>query len=481
MKTRKILTTLFFVLFIGTVLIQTCPVFGAELGDVKWYFVTSMDPLSGVPGSPAIADDGTIYAGSLNGIFYAINPDGTLKWSFDAETPISSSPAVADDGTVYAGTGFRIFALRPNGTVKWVFEADCTFIGDMAIAKNGTIYIGSNNSKLYAITPDGEEKWTFPVPQGLNTYDPVIDQKGIIYFGTGAVGTREHMFYAVYPHGAEKWKHVYESYYGMRGSPAIGNTGLIYVPLYKSVNSDLYAFRPDGTVAWVYDNAEWGVRHPPCIDSKGTLYVPAYYLYCAVNPDGTEKWTYPIDYGSSNSPAAVGENGIIYFGSLSSYIYALYPTDASTYWYRGPTEDQVHSSPAIGDDGVMYIGCGNSVKAIYTDSYGHANSAWPMHRANPKRTARVHKFFVTMQAIKFTIKKVTIIHLPRGFENSLTSKLNSALESLKDERPRPAINKLNAFVNQVDALSGKKIPQRDADYLIGDALEIIDTIRSFAR
>ena len=101
-----------------------------------------------------------------------------------------------------------------------------------------------------------------------------------------------------------------------------------------------------------------------------------------------------------------------------------------------------------------------------------------MHRANRKRTARVDKFFVNTQAIKFLIKKVVYINLNWGVEKSLTAKLDSALKSLEDERPRPAINKLNAFVNQVNALSGKNIPVEEAQSLAGEARELADSLRS---
>src|SRR5665213_2146883 len=51
--------------------------FGA-VGHKEWSFVTGNQVVS----SPAIAQDGTIYFGSLDQGFFAVNPSGTSKWHF---------------------------------------------------------------------------------------------------------------------------------------------------------------------------------------------------------------------------------------------------------------------------------------------------------------------------------------------------------------------------------------------------------------
>ena len=55
--------------------------------------------------SPSVGADGLIYFGAETGIFYVLNPDGTLNWKHQLRYGINwSSPAIADDGTVYIGT-----------------------------------------------------------------------------------------------------------------------------------------------------------------------------------------------------------------------------------------------------------------------------------------------------------------------------------------------------------------------------------------
>ena len=70
--------------------------------------------------TPVIGEDGTIDAGSSNGKFYAINPDGTQKWVFKADSVgRMSSPAIGIIGAIYVG------AIAPNSQeIDWFYEID---------------------------------------------------------------------------------------------------------------------------------------------------------------------------------------------------------------------------------------------------------------------------------------------------------------------------------------------------------------------
>ena len=63
--------------------------------------------------SPAIGADGTVYVGAGDGNLYAINPGGTIKWSYLTGKPVDSSPAIASDGRVYVGSwDGKLYAFR---------------------------------------------------------------------------------------------------------------------------------------------------------------------------------------------------------------------------------------------------------------------------------------------------------------------------------------------------------------------------------
>lgn len=82
--------------------------------------------------------------------------------------------------------------------------------------------------------------------------------------------------------------------------------------------------------------------------------------------------------------------------------------------------------------------------------------------------------------IESLIVDVGALDLPRGLANSLEKKLEGAAKKLQEankNREIAAINKLEAFNNQVSAQAGKKIAQSDAAELIVSSNRIIDEIR----
>lgn len=75
------------------------------------------------------------------------------------------------------------------------------------------------------------------------------------------------------------------------------------------------------------------------------------------------------------------------------------------------------------------------------------------------------------------VKKVVALDLPAGIENSLVSKLVNAIDSLEKGQDNAAINKLEAFINQVEAQRGKKnLTKEQAGELIASVQAIIESI-----
>jgi len=82
-------------------------------------------------------------------------------------------------------------------------------------------------------------------------------------------------------------------------------------------------------------------------------------------------------------------------------------------------------------------------------------------------------------AIRKLIRDVENMNLQQGIDNSLDAKLTvalGALEALNADQRNDAINKLDAFVNEIEAQREKKLTNEQADYLIGAAQEIINLL-----
>jgi outer membrane protein assembly factor BamB len=141
-------------------------------GAQKWYFTTEAKE---VMATPAIGNDGIIYVGDYNddgGTFHAINPDdGTEIWHFEVNGAIGSSAAIGDDGTIYFGENKGYFyALNPDGSEKWTLKAG-SISSSPAIGEDGTVYVGGNNGKLYAF--------------GASSTDNINSEEILIIFNEG--------------------------------------------------------------------------------------------------------------------------------------------------------------------------------------------------------------------------------------------------------------------------------------------------------
>ncbi len=168
-------------------------------GKVRWKYPTGQF-FDGhlVDSSPAVGEDGTIYFGtdqfgafgqtpvSIDTSFWAVNPDGTLKWAFETGSGVESSPAIGPDGTIYFGSyDSCLYAVMDNGyygILKWQFRTNGPIDCSPTVDGDGTIYFGSRDSTLYALNPDGSVKWTFQTDAGFES-SPTIDGNGYLYIG----------------------------------------------------------------------------------------------------------------------------------------------------------------------------------------------------------------------------------------------------------------------------------------------------------
>ncbi len=140
---------------------------------IKWHLTL---PEKEIMTTPAIAKDGTIYFGTVYGKFYAANPNGTIKWSFDAEKELSSSTAIGADGTIYFGSSHNgiFYALNPDGTEKWHYDTKSSIASSPAIGSDGTVYVGAWNNKLYAFGGSPQEE--IKLPRDENETTPVSEE-----------------------------------------------------------------------------------------------------------------------------------------------------------------------------------------------------------------------------------------------------------------------------------------------------------------
>jgi len=154
-----------------------------------------------VDASPAIGPDGTIYVGvdqfgaaghagqdviTPDTAMFALNPDGTRKWSMYIGNGVESSIGIGKNNMIYFGSLDSFFyAVRDMGThpeIIWTYKTGGSIDASPTIGGDGTIYIGSRDSTMYAFNPDGTILWTFDAGGDIES-SVTINGDGIIYFG----------------------------------------------------------------------------------------------------------------------------------------------------------------------------------------------------------------------------------------------------------------------------------------------------------
>ena len=180
-------------------------------GTVRWTAQTGptvkTSPAIGPDGTIYVCSmDGNLYAVSPP---TGTGNEGTIKWRFDfgehlGPTPLvtatppppgvegigsGSSPTIGPDGTIYVGANnSNFYAITPNGTLKWLFEAEREVGGIWSTAvlspDAGTVYFGANRGGMYALnTADGTQRWRFDIFGSVYT-SPVLDSRGTLYTGS---------------------------------------------------------------------------------------------------------------------------------------------------------------------------------------------------------------------------------------------------------------------------------------------------------
>ncbi len=357
-----------------------------KAGTVKWAFETGGE----IGGTPAIALDGTLYAGSDDGKLYAINPDGSKKWEFVTSAGGWSAPAIGSDGTVYAHTySGTLYAINPDGTRRWDLRTGSGSGRGPSIAPDGTIYVAAADGSLLAVSADGEIQWEFAV-EGHIGGPAAIAEDGTIYFGA-------ERFYALHPGGTLKWDYVTDG--RVSSSPALDDDGTIY---FGAQDSRLRALNADGTLKWslslrsaIQDvmGGERSIRSAS-IGPDRTLYCVAYDLAgvtLAVASDGA---TYaPLATAqSASAPPLIGADGTIYTARREeTHELVALRADGSVKWSLAVSV----GSPTLGPDGTIYAtdfdGTNWSICAIYGLSGGLADSPWPKYQGDARNSGALNR------------------------------------------------------------------------------------------
>ena len=110
---------------------------------------------------------------------------------------ILASPSIGTDGTIYIGSqdGY-LYAVKPDGTQKWRSSVGTVSGSTAAIDREGNAYFGGYAGGVYSFDSAGNLRWTFTTNGGIDI-TPLIGNDGKIYAiqttATGIDGIEIHL------------------------------------------------------------------------------------------------------------------------------------------------------------------------------------------------------------------------------------------------------------------------------------------------
>jgi len=274
------------------------------LEKLRWRFKTNGTIYS----TPAVVDN-TVYFGSNDGYFYAVDlKAGELKWKFKTGNTIETSPA---------------FLRIQNKKVS--------------NAQTERIYFGSNDKNFYCLDArTGKVIWKFKVEGWLMSSPIIVDS--IVYFGSG-----EGVLYAVSAlNGNLVWK--FQAQKAIYSSPAYSD-GKIY---FGSLDKNFYAVdSKTGNLIWIV-STEGMINSSPVVFG-GTVFFGSNdgKLYAVDSRSGWVKWKFQIKGQITQTPAV--DDKAIYFSSADGALYIV-SHDGKLLWKIALDEVSLWSSPVVAGD-----------------------------------------------------------------------------------------------------------------------------------
>lgn len=240
----------------------------------------------------------------------------------------------------------------------WTFACEDEIRGS-AVYHKGVVYVGAYDNNLYAINAkDGAFLWKCPTEGGVVSR-PAIDQ-GMVYFGS-----EDKKLYAVSLHsGKPLWEYRTEG--PVRSSPSIAE-GHVFVG-----SDDGYLHAVNLTThnrTWRVDAID-PIRSSPFVTSDGIYIGGESGEFFKLDFRGEIKWRFRAKRAIISSP--VESQGVVYFASLDSNLYAL---DANSGWviWRFRLGKGSISSPCVSD---KYVYVGSADGNIYCLDARSGREVW---------------------------------------------------------------------------------------------------------
>lgn len=297
--------------------------------------------------TPLIGPDETIYIGTNEGYLFALNPNGNIKWSYNAGYPLQSSPIMDPSNNIYFGAGNNMYCINDtelNGNLNWLtpFATNAHVNSSPAIGPNGYLYFGSDDGYVYAVDKfTGFLKWSYnastTLPAGVHPIytSASVDSSGNVIIGNGSY-MNGVLNYLDGTTGVVIWTKT--DFITTNVGPFYNTVSINGDTIYLSNIAHVYAInRLTGSTKWYYYNTNCYYTSV-AIDASGTLFfgsikaktineftAKAGVLHCLTDngTSWTENWALQVCNPGRLAPPVIGTNNTIYISSTANNIYAI--------------------------------------------------------------------------------------------------------------------------------------------------------------
>ncbi|MDP8245920.1 MAG: PQQ-binding-like beta-propeller repeat protein [Candidatus Hinthialibacter antarcticus] len=347
------------------------PYAGPAKPELKWMFYADSSFYS----SPAVGEDGSIYAASTDNFLYALNSDGELQWSYEAQDSLFSAPAISPSGEIiFSDHEGNVYSVDSEGLENWNYQAsrgeENRIVAPMLVSESGQTYAVSWNNYMYSIRPNGALLWSTDIGGKLSS-SPVLDTDGNIYVCTndGSKLVVEKYQPSSKRQVTEFSETIESNHNRVVSSPAIDTErNALYVGVSRTNDGALYAVDLGGMRRKFRVTLPKAVYSSPAIGPDGTVYVGCLdgSLYAIDGDARSIKWNYsvrpaeladdPDYYGPPyvmGSPT-VDANGTVYFGDTNGVLYAV-SSEGEEIWQMKLANSNITAAPVITSDGVILV------------------------------------------------------------------------------------------------------------------------------
>ncbi|MDQ3782275.1 MAG: PQQ-binding-like beta-propeller repeat protein, partial [Actinomycetota bacterium] len=294
-----------------------------------------------------------------------VSEPARVKWRFQLDGDYSLHQAgMAADGTVYVSMiNGKLYAMNPDGTQKWLVQLGLEgAVGPVVVGSDGTIYVaasvttaeGTSAGAIFALNPDGTQKWVFDDTRAFIIAGPGIGPDGNIYAVTDlAAGGDQLGLFSLTPAGVLRFSVGSFSDVGPTGEEIAFGADQLHFAL----GGSLFAYDLSGNLRWSVDIGGESPQRQGAVGPNGNVVIgtgPNPTNLTAFTPSGSQAWTFYEFPGNTLTYPDVGPDDVSYVVRNLSTLHAFNP-DGTEKWRH--VDPNILFEPVVsGDNDLIFMG-----------------------------------------------------------------------------------------------------------------------------